>query len=135
MKAINAVMGFFGYVPFDALVEAERDGLRLDAENASLARRLKSLDEAHEQRRHALDEAKEETQRLRAGVTCIRNTDIVEFCANGSLGGKPTRLELIVSTVRSGVQRDTIIASRVYNKKNQNELANIANSLLHHKPV
>jgi hypothetical protein len=133
MKAINAVMGLFGYVPFDALVEAERDALKLDAENANLARRLKSLDEAHSQRLHALQEAKEETRRLRAGVTCIRDTQIVEFCANGSV--KPTRLELIVSTVRSGVQRDTILASRVYNKKNHNELANLANSLRHHKPV
>lgn len=128
MKGINGGLSWLGYVPFPALVEAERDVRRLNRENSDLARRLNSLDEAHTHRLSALEEAKTRIRELQNYETFL-TAYVVAFTATGSK--KPTRLELIVSTVKGGKRKDTIVVSRVYSNKNYNELEDLRLSLQH----
>jgi hypothetical protein len=126
MKAVNAVMAFSGYVPFPALVEAERDVRRLNRENVDLARRLNSLDEAHTHRLSALEEAR----------TIIRGYETdTNFLSDVKIQEEGKSIHLIASTVCKGKRKDTVIRTLVKNNKNDGILANIANSLRHHKPV
>lgn len=125
MKGINGGLSWLGYVPFPALVEAERDVRRLNRENSDLARRLNSLDEAHTHRLSALEEAK----------TQLRSLQRQHFLTDVQIQEEGKSLSLIASTVFNGKRKDTILRTLVKNNKNDGILANIANSLRHHKPV